>query len=91
MSDESLADKAAAAPPPSDPDRFFSTENKGLLAQTLADAVREHVQLGQLVVHRDTSENDVLWHYAAGVWRLGAVKEIERACSRLLGERVRAS
>jgi P4 family phage/plasmid primase-like protien len=72
-----------------DGSQFFGRD--GLLVQTLAERVREEVKLGRLVIHRDTDENDVLWHCRDGLWRPGAVKEVERVCGDLLGERLRHS
>jgi P4 family phage/plasmid primase-like protien len=71
-----------------DPARFFDRVN-GLLVQTLADAVRERVQLARLQIHRDADADDVLWHYRDGVWRPGGSSAIERAVGDLLGERLR--
>ncbi len=83
---EPLTELAAEATPEADPGRFLGTE--GLLVQTLATAVRERVDVGRLVMHRDADANDALWHCDGGTWRPGAVKEIERACNRLLGQRL---
>jgi putative DNA primase/helicase len=70
-----------------DPGFFF--DQSGLRVQTLAAAIRQRVDLGRLVMHRDTDANDALWYCQDGLWRPGAVKEVERACNELLDERLR--
>lgn len=82
-----------AAPEPTfggTPEDFF--DGQQLLAQTLARFVQAEALIGRLNVRRDTIENDVMWYYdRRGVWQPGGRRQVEWACNKLLGERVRGT